>query len=159
MPAQPKPDLAECNCLAIRQAARYVTQLYDRYLARSGLRTSQYGILARLKRNGPTTINALAVELVMDRTTLGRNIRPLERDGLIAITPRRSDRRLKELRLTAAGERRVDEVRPAWIEAQQQFQSGFGATRAAAMRDVLQALVASGLVTAEESQPTGPNRP
>jgi DNA-binding transcriptional ArsR family regulator len=96
--AEPQPNLTDCNCLAVRQAARYVTQLYDRHLARSGLRTSQYGILARLQRRGPMTINELAAELVMDRTTLGRNIRPLERDGLITITPGRADRRLKELR-------------------------------------------------------------
>ena len=86
LPAATQPNFSDCNCLAIRQAARYVTQLYDRHLARSGLRTSQYGILARLKRLGATTINELAAELVMDRTTLGRNIRPLERDGLISIS-------------------------------------------------------------------------
>ena len=101
--AERQPNLTDCNCLAVRQAARYVTQLYDRYLAQAGLRTSQYGILARLKRLGPMTINELAAELVMDRTTLGRNIRPLERDGLITITPGRSDRRIKELRLTERG--------------------------------------------------------
>jgi hypothetical protein len=82
-----QPNLSDCNCLAVRQAARYVTQLYDRHLAASGLRTSQYGTLAKLKRRGPMAINELAAELVIDRTTLGRNIRPLERDGLITITP------------------------------------------------------------------------
>ena len=77
--------LSECNCLALRQAARHVTQFYDQCLAPSGLRTTQYSILVRLQRHGPMTINALAAELVMDRTTLGRNILPLERDGLISI--------------------------------------------------------------------------
>src|SRR5579884_2504423 len=68
----PTPEL--CNCLAIRQAARHVSQLYDRYLAPTGLRGTQFSILAKLRRLGPTTINALARDLVMDRTTLGRNI-------------------------------------------------------------------------------------
>ncbi len=63
---------AGCNCLALRQASRHVTQFYDQFLAPSGLRTTQYSILARLQRKGPMTINALAAELVMDRTTLGR---------------------------------------------------------------------------------------
>jgi hypothetical protein len=55
---EPTPDL--CNCLALRQAARHVTQLYDRCLVPGGLRTTQFSILAKLKRLGPMTINALA---------------------------------------------------------------------------------------------------
>ena len=65
------PD--DCNCLAVRQAARHITQFYDQHLAPFYLRTTQFSILARLKRLGPMTINALADELVMDRATLGRN--------------------------------------------------------------------------------------
>ncbi|MGA9947175.1 MAG: MarR family winged helix-turn-helix transcriptional regulator, partial [Xanthobacteraceae bacterium] len=76
----PSNTPAGCNCLALRQAARHVTQIYDQVLAPSGLRATQYSILARLQRKGPMTNNALAAELVMDRTTLGRNILPLERD-------------------------------------------------------------------------------
>ena len=78
-------DAAPCNCLALRQAARRVTQLYDRHLAAAGLRSTQYSILAKLKYFGPATINALAARMVLDRTTLGRNIQPLQRQGLIAI--------------------------------------------------------------------------
>ena len=83
------PPLGDCTCLAVRQAARHVTQFYDRHLASAGLRTTQFSILARLRRQGPITINTLADEMVMDRTTLGRNILPLERDGLISIAPGR----------------------------------------------------------------------
>jgi hypothetical protein len=72
----------ECNCLAPRQAARHITQQRP---APTGLRTTQYGILAKLKRHGPMSIQALAAERVMDRTSLGRDVRPLERDGLIVI--------------------------------------------------------------------------
>ena len=134
----------------MRQAARYVTQLYDRHLAGSGLRTGQYGILARLKRRGPLMINELAAELVMDRTTLGRNLRPLARDGLIAITPGRSDRRVRELRLTDAGEARFEATRRDWVEAQREFETGFGPERSAELRRLLHTLVDSGLVTKHE---------
>ena len=134
----------------MRQAARYVTQLYDRHLAASGLRTSQYGILAKLKRHGPMAINELAAELVIDRTTLGRNIRPLERDGLITITPGQSDRRVKELCLTPSGEDRLNETRGAWAAAQRSFESGFGPARSAELRGLLHALVESGLVPKDE---------
>src|ERR1700730_4255573 len=75
----------DCNCLAVRQAPRHITRFYDQFLPASGLRTTQFSILAKLRRLGPMTINALAADMVMDRTTLGRNIRPLERDGLIAV--------------------------------------------------------------------------
>jgi DNA-binding MarR family transcriptional regulator len=150
MSIEPHLNLSECNCLAVRQAARYVTQLYDRHLAQSGLRTSQYGILARLKRFGAMTINELAGELVMDRTTLGRNIRPLERDGLISITPGRSDRRIKELRLTGVGEARFEDSRRAWVEAQRSFETGFGPERSAELRRLLRALVDSELLPKDE---------
>ena len=78
---QASPDLQDCNCLAIRQAARHVSQFYDQLFAPVGLRATQFAILYRLRRDGPMTINALASELVMDRTTLGRNIQPLDRDA------------------------------------------------------------------------------
>src|SRR2546422_7417219 len=85
MPSESSARWPECNCLALRQAARHVSQFYDQYLASTGLRTTQFSILAKLKGLGPMTINTLARELVMDRTTLGRTMLPLERDGLIAI--------------------------------------------------------------------------
>src|SRR5580692_12041944 len=91
MPTDTLPPLEECTCLAVRQAARHVTQFYDRHLAPVGLRTTQFSILARLRRRGAMTINALAEEMVMDRTTLGRNILPLERDGLVAVEPSKAD--------------------------------------------------------------------
>src|SRR5271170_7584973 len=85
MPADPRLKSELCNCLALRQATRHVTQFYDQCLAPAGLRTTQFSILARLRRLGPVTISALAADLVMDRTTLGRNLQPLEREGLVAV--------------------------------------------------------------------------
>src|SRR5215831_2848043 len=108
----------ECNCLAVRQAARHITQFYDQFLAPSGLRTTQFSILAKLRRLGPVTINALAAEMVMDRTTLGRNILPLERDGLIAVEQGSLDRRSKELRVTEEGAARLRTAMKGWARAQ-----------------------------------------
>jgi DNA-binding MarR family transcriptional regulator len=133
----------ECNCLAIRQASRHVTQFYDQLLASSGLRTTQFAILSRLQRSGPMPINALAAALVMDRTTLGRNILPLERDGLIEIGASPKDRRRREVRLTPAGAARLRAARRGWAVAQQRFDAVFGAERAAALRDLLREVTAS----------------
>jgi DNA-binding MarR family transcriptional regulator len=135
----------ECNCLAVRQAARHITQFYDQFLAPSGLRTTQFSILAKLRRLGPMTINALATEMVMDRTTLGRNILPLERDGLIAVEQGSRDRRSKELRVTEAGETRFRAGIKGWVQAQGQFEKAFGAERTANMRALLHAVSATEL--------------
>src|SRR6476661_7204635 len=121
MRSDPAIPSQECNCLALRQATRHVTQFYDRCLAPSGLRTTQLSILARLKRLGPLTINTVAHELVMDRTTLGRTMLPLERDGLIRIEDGPVDRRSKELHLTRAGAERLRVARKLWSEAQTEF--------------------------------------
>ena len=129
---------AACHCLALRQATRHVTQFYDQFISPLGLRATQYSILARLARRGAMTINALAAELVMDRTTLGRNIRPLQRDGLIAVVPGKIDRRSKELRLTRAGVERFATAQKGWTRAQAQFERTFGTKRAKALRTLLE---------------------
>jgi DNA-binding MarR family transcriptional regulator len=139
--AEPTPEL--CNCLALRQAARHVTQFYDQYLVPTGIRTTQFSILAKLKQSGPMTINALAEQMVMDRTTLGRNILPLEREGLISVTTGRADRRSKELHLTEAGEATFRAAAKAWTEAQTRFETMFGGERAADLRELLHAVTAS----------------
>src|SRR5215207_2368088 len=108
------PPIENCNCLALRQAARHVTQFYDQQLAPLGLRTTQFSILAKLSRLGGLTVQELAKELVMDRTTLGRNIQPLERDRLISVTPGKTDRRRKEINITNIGIERLNAARGAW---------------------------------------------
>ena len=143
MPVDTIPSAEACNCFAVRAAARHVTQSYDQFLAPTGLRTTQFSILARLKRLGPLTINALARDMVMDRTTLGRNILPLERDGLIRIEATASDRRAKELHLTKAGEKRLQAGRKLWSTAQARFETTFGPKRAAELRQMLGVLRAS----------------
>src|SRR5712672_3622559 len=135
----------DCNCLAVRQAARHITQFYDQLLAPSGLRTTQFSILAKLRRLGPMTINALAAEMVMDRTTLGRNILPLERDGLIIVEQGSRDRRSKELRLTEAGAARFRAAGKGWAQAQREFEKAFGAKRTVDMRVLLHAVAATEL--------------
>jgi DNA-binding MarR family transcriptional regulator len=147
MSADDQRRLQECNCLAIRQAARHVTQFYDQLFAPVGLRATQFAILSRLRREGPMTINALAAALVMDRTTLGRNILPLQRDGLIEVGASPDDRRRRELRLTAAGLEKQRQASGRWAIAQQRFDNVFGAERAESLRHLLREVVASDFVS------------
>jgi len=130
----------ECHCLAVRQAARHVTQFYDRFMAPFGLRSTQYSILSILRRAGPLSINALAAELVMDRTTLGRNIRPLLRAGLITAVVGPRDRRSRQLQLTARGRARIEAARKGWMSAQSGFETAVGKGRAGSLRSMLRSV-------------------
>ena len=136
----PTLDRTACNCLALRQAARHMSQIYDSYLASEGLRTTQYSILAKLNRLGPLSINELAKSMVMDRTTLGRAIRPLQRDRLLTIGAG-EDGRTRSLQLTATGEARLKAASPKWREAQKKFEMTFGARDAVELRSILQRVV------------------
>jgi len=97
------------------------------------------------------TINALAADLVMDRTTLGRNILPLQREGLIAVVRGRIDRRSKEWRVTEAGAERLHAAVKGWVEAQARFEAVFGADRTAELRALLRAVSASDLGLADRN--------
>ena len=135
------PISAPCNCLALRQAARRVTQYYDQALAPGGLRTTQYSVLAVLRRMQPVTQGALAEALVMDRATLGHNLRPLQQAGWVEIAPG-EDRRQRVLWLTDAGRARLLACVPLWQAAQANIEAGFGTDRATAMRDLLAVVAA-----------------
>jgi DNA-binding MarR family transcriptional regulator len=137
MSSSRKLGFQDCNCLAIRQAARHVTQFYDQLLAPIGLRATQYAILTRLRRDGPLAINALASALVMDRTTMGRNILPLQREGLIEIVSSDVDRRRRELRLSAKGLARQRVAGERWDAAQAGFEATLGRKRSAKMRNMM----------------------
>lgn len=127
-----------CYSLAVRQAGRWITQLYDQHLAEVGLTSSQYGVLSHLDRLGSVGVAVLAQAMVMDRTTLTRNLAPLERAGLVEIVPGEDDRRRRDLRLTSAGSDKLRAARPHWRRAQAAFEKHFGTEDAAALRALLQ---------------------
>lgn len=126
-----------CNCLALRQAARQVTQLYDAELASCGLRTTQYSLLSVLDRTGGSTMKELAEALVMDRSTLGHNLRPLEREGLVLVRADDRDKRARALQLTETGRARLKDARRFWARAQARFHDGYGEEDARRMRALL----------------------
>lgn len=136
-----RPDVV-CHCVAVRQGARQVTRLYDRHLAPAGLRSTQYALLRGLGRLGPVSINALAEAMVMDRTTMGRALRPLERAGLVAIDPG-PDGRTRALTLTEAGRARVAAAVPLWLEAQTAFETMYGGQPARDLRTAMARVVAT----------------
>ena len=126
-----------CNCAALRQAARRVTRLYDEALAPIGLSVNQFSILARLNRVGPSSIQDLARLLVMDRSTLGHLLRPLEKRGFVKLEVSERDRRGRKVALTPAGKAAAARARPLWAEAQRSFENTFGNEAALEIRAVL----------------------
>ena len=127
-----------CNATAMRKASRRLTQLYDEALMPSGLRSTQYAILSELGRRSkePPTMRELAFALVMDRSALGHNLRPLERDGLVAFEAG-DDRRRRHVVMTAEGKKKRREAKRLWQAAQKRFENVFGASDAADLRATL----------------------
>ncbi|HEX3639143.1 MAG TPA: MarR family winged helix-turn-helix transcriptional regulator [Paraburkholderia sp.] len=132
--------LFDDDCFAIRQAARYVSQLYDRHLENVGLTITQFSLMGRLKRTGPMTMKQLAEAMRMQRTTLVRTIQPLRRNGLVSSETLGADARALSIALTAGGIERLQAGREHWYAAQAEFENRFGEQRAAALRAELFAI-------------------
>jgi len=130
-----------CNSTAIRQAARHMTRFYDAAMAGVGLRGTQYTTLLFLSRQESLTIGALAEAMVMDRTTVGHLVKPLERDGLVRIDPDPNDRRSRRISVTETGMDLVREGFAAWQNAQSVFEAKFGSENARAMRRIMSEVV------------------
>jgi DNA-binding MarR family transcriptional regulator len=124
--ARPAVPRSPCVCNTLRMATRVVTQLYDDTLRPSGLRVTQFSMLAALARRGEANLRQLEEALAIDQTTLTRSMGVLERDGLVerVDTP---DRRVKVMRLTAAGRAALARARPLWSRAQDQVLGELGA--------------------------------
>jgi DNA-binding MarR family transcriptional regulator len=126
-----------CHCQGLRMASRRITQYYDERLVVSGLRVMQYSILAVVSRNDGASIGELAVALLLDRTVMGKNLKPLERDGLIAISRSSADGRSRAVHLTAAGRAALSLAQPLWKKAQREFEASYGGERVHALKGLL----------------------
>jgi len=132
-----------CNCFAARQAARHLTKLYEHHLAGAALTSAQFSILVALDEAGQMSMNELAKALVMDRTTLLRAIKPLQRDELLISRPSEDNVRQLVFSLSADGARRLKKAFALWSKAQQEFEATIGSGEAARMRRELLALAAA----------------
>jgi len=130
----------DCNNSMLRRASRMLSQLYDDALAPSGLRATQHGLLAQIQIMDGPTLRQLSEEIVMDLSALGHTLKPLIRDGYVALVPDDRDGRVKHATLTKAGKKKLEQTTRLWSEAQQRFEAVFGEKRAASLRDVLQEL-------------------
>src|SRR5215471_19943985 len=116
------PVSGPCLCLALRQASRAVSRLYDEELRGIGLRTTQYSLLQLLRRSGEVRKRDLAELTLHDETTLTRSLRPLVDAGWVVVRTG-EDRREKWLKIAKSGVAKLEEARPAWQRAQERMQS------------------------------------
>lgn len=137
------PDATRCNGTALRKAMRRVSQLYDSVLAPCGLRSTQRSLLIHIARAGNPTMGELAEALVLDRSALAHNLKPLERDGLIDIVVDEKDRRSRRIALTTLGGTKLAESMTLWEHAQHRFEHVFGEEQARALRATLHTIASS----------------
>ena len=136
----PPPPRSACTCGSLRKASRRISQFYDAALAPVGIKSTQYSILAEVDRGsfeGPVTMCELATAMVMDRSTLGHNLKPLERDDLVVLRLAADDRRKRYVELTKKGKSMLQRARRLWRLAEGRFEKIFGEEPAAELRAVL----------------------
>jgi DNA-binding MarR family transcriptional regulator len=135
------PSAPLCICTRLRRAARETGRLYDAALAEAGIGVAQFALLRAVERLGAPTLNALAAETRLDASTLGRNVRVLERDGLVAFGPGK-DRRTRVVRLTERGRATLDAAAGGWAAAQARLERRLGPGGREALFAVLETLEA-----------------
>jgi DNA-binding MarR family transcriptional regulator len=131
-----------CACANIRRADRVMTQFYDEALSSSGLYTTQFTLLATIGEAAPVAVNRLAEIMVMDRTTLTRNLGPLTKQQLVRIETG-EDRRVRLITLTPEGEEALRRAWPLWREAQSHVEHTMGQERFDDLLTQLSAVMAS----------------
>jgi DNA-binding MarR family transcriptional regulator len=143
MASDPAEVARSCACFNLRKAARAVTQLYEAALEPTGLRATQMSVLvAALSLAERAPLSRVADALVMDRTTLTRNLGPLQRRGWVRIEPG-EDRRERTLALTEAGRATLAAAMPLWQQAQARILAELGEARWTALLADLQGLISA----------------
>ncbi len=122
-------ETPDCACLTLRGAARAVTQMFDEILRPSGLRATQFSVLAAVAMEGPASMTVIARALVMDRTTLTRNLKPLMNRGLVKPGKGTADRRQRRIVITREGRAVLAKALPLWKKAHGQILAGIGFAR------------------------------
>jgi DNA-binding MarR family transcriptional regulator len=136
-------DATRCNGTALRKAMRRVSQLYDEVLAPCGLRSTQRSLLIHIARAERPAMGELADALVLDRSALAHNLKPLERDGFIEVVVDEEDRRSRRITLTSLGRVKLAESTELWERAQCRFEHVLGEKEARALRATLHIIASS----------------
>lgn len=133
-----KKPTFQCANFNLKKAARVLSKIYEAHLATVGLKGTQFSLLMALHSQKQLTISQIAKFLVTDRTSVSRALRPLEKAGLVKVSPCEKDRRIRRVFLTEKGKTLAEEAIPLWKEAQTKFLHRFGQEEWEALYDLLQ---------------------
>ena len=133
-------ESANCLCFNLRKAARAITQTYDAALAPMGLKATQFTVLQIAAAAAGAPMSRLAGQLGMDRTTLTRNLHPLQKAGLILVASGK-DRRERMVHVTAQGQEVLSTALPLWESAQTKLYSALGPVAFVSLLDRLESVV------------------
>jgi len=114
-----------CVCQKARETSRKITRIYDEVLQPAGIKTTQFTMLAVISVQDDATLTKLAKILGMDRTTLSRNLKPLERSGLVEVSAE-GYRRARSASITSKGVMVMEKALPLWRSAQEAMQTRLG---------------------------------
>ena len=143
-------QVGRCSCTALRKASRRVSQLYDTALGPTGLKTTQRAILTHIGRSEPATVGELAEALVMDPGALAHTLKPLGRDGLVAVAVDPDDRRNRLITMTQRGRAKLAETDALWEKAQRGFEAALGRAKSDSLREALRFLISEEFTAAFE---------
>jgi DNA-binding MarR family transcriptional regulator len=136
-PPAPPASTRGCTCFRLRRLTRRVTAVYNRALAPTGLRVTQYSLLANLRGAAPVALSLLAERMDLDRTTLTRNLKPLADAGWVRVDQDAVDARVRLVALTPRGEAQLQAARSLWKRAQQEVNHTIGDEQLATLHELL----------------------
>lgn len=128
-----------CYCAGLRAAARKTTAIYDAALAPTGVNVAQFSLLRKIQRAAPVSLSELGRLAELDRSTIGRNVKVLQRLGFARVTPG-EDHREATVTLDARGQAVLREGEPLWDDAQRRIEARLGEGGATHLRALLEAL-------------------
>lgn len=124
----------------LRSATRRIGSVYDRALAPLGINIAQFSLLRTIERRQPVSLTELARIVELDRSTIGRNVRVLERLGLVAMKQGEDDHREAAVQLTARGVEILEEAGPLWEGCQRKIETQLGPVKVIALQDILRSI-------------------
>ena len=128
-----------CYCIVLRKASRRISAVYDEALAPYGINIAQFSAMRNIKRYEPISLTDLADKLDLDRSTVGRNMKVLERMGIVA-TATGEDQREAALSLTEEGKALLARAEPIWHDVQVQIEERLGPEHSRQLSELLEAI-------------------
>ncbi|RVE93127.1 MULTISPECIES: MarR family winged helix-turn-helix transcriptional regulator [Sinorhizobium] len=132
--------MSRCYCSMLRLATRRIGSVYDRALAPVGINIAQFSLLRTIQRRQPVSLTELARSVELDRSTLGRNVRVLERLGLAAMDRGKDDHREAAVKLTARGVDILQQAVPLWEDCQRKIETQLGPVKVTALQEILRSV-------------------